>query len=48
MSLDFLNDVPEFKDFVRALENAERRVRISGLADPAKPFFFLSGPESSP
>jgi transcription-repair coupling factor (superfamily II helicase) len=40
MSLDFLKDVSEFKDFVRALENNERRVRISGLADAAKPFFF--------
>jgi transcription-repair coupling factor (superfamily II helicase) len=42
MSLDFLNDVPEFKDLVRALEKSEKGLRISGLAAPSKPFFFSS------
>jgi len=39
MSLDFLKDVPEFKELVRALQNGEQGLRISGLASPAKPFF---------
>jgi transcription-repair coupling factor (superfamily II helicase) len=42
MSLDFLNDVPEFKDLVRALEKSEKGLRISGLAAPSKPFFLSS------
>jgi transcription-repair coupling factor (superfamily II helicase) len=40
MSLDFLQDVPEFKDLVRALDKDEAGLRISGLAASAKPFFF--------
>ncbi|MDP2914017.1 MAG: transcription-repair coupling factor [Candidatus Aminicenantes bacterium] len=39
MSLAFLKDVPEFKALVRELEEGRRGLRISGLADAAKPFF---------
>jgi transcription-repair coupling factor (superfamily II helicase) len=40
MSLDFLKDVPAFKDLVRAIKTGEQGLRISGLAAPAKPYFF--------
>ena len=40
MSLDFLKDVPAFKDLVLAIKTGEQGLRISGLAAPAKPYFF--------
>jgi transcription-repair coupling factor (superfamily II helicase) len=40
MGLDFLKDVPEFKDLVHEIENAP--FSISGLTDAAKPFFFVT------
>ena len=42
MSLDFLKDVAEFKEFVRALERfrEERpRLSLSGVNDAARPYF---------
>jgi transcription-repair coupling factor (superfamily II helicase) len=42
MSLDFLKDVPEFRDLVRAIEAGERGLRLSVLAAPAKPYAFAS------
>jgi len=40
MSLNFLADVAEFKELVRSLQSGETRLRISGLIETAKPFFF--------
>jgi transcription-repair coupling factor (superfamily II helicase) len=54
VSLDFLKDVAEFKELVRLLEDdggrisesgkrsADRRISISGVAAPAKPYLFSS------
>ena len=42
MSLDFLKDVVEFKDFVRTLEHFREelpRLSLSGLNDAARPYF---------
>ncbi len=42
MSLDFLQDVPEFKAFVRSLINFREelpRLSLSGLNDAARPYF---------
>jgi len=40
MSLNFLDDVAEFKELVRSLQSGETSLRISGLIEAAKPFFF--------
>jgi transcription-repair coupling factor (superfamily II helicase) len=40
MSLNFLDDVAEFKELVRSLQSGETSLRISGLIETAKPFFF--------
>ncbi len=42
MSLDFLNDVSEFKALLRELEKGRGSLRISGVADAAKPFFLAA------
>jgi transcription-repair coupling factor (superfamily II helicase) len=48
MSLAFLKDIPEFQDLVRAIGEGEKGIRLSGLAAPAKPFFFASLAEALP
>ncbi|MGB8953193.1 MAG: transcription-repair coupling factor [Candidatus Aminicenantales bacterium] len=40
MSICFLDEVSEFKELLQAFNRRESHVRISGLAAPAKPFFF--------
>jgi len=40
MSLNFLDDVAEFKELVRSLQSGETSLRISGLIETARPFFF--------
>ena len=40
MSLNFLDDVAEFKELVRSLESGDKNLRISGLIEAAKPYFF--------
>lgn len=39
MSLDFLRETEEFKEFVRAIKEKEKGLIVSGLTEPAKPYF---------
>lgn len=42
MSLNFLNEVNEFKKLLQAINLGEKNLRVTGLVDPAKPFFLSS------
>jgi transcription-repair coupling factor (superfamily II helicase) len=46
MGLNFIRDVPEFRDLVRLLEvpppSGPASISVSGVADPAKPFFLAA------
>lgn len=42
MSLDFLKETKEFKGLLRALKQGETGLSISGLIQPAKPYFLSS------
>ncbi|MCK4263509.1 MAG: transcription-repair coupling factor, partial [Candidatus Aminicenantes bacterium] len=42
MSLDFLKETKEFKELLRALKQGETGLSISGLIQPAKPYFLSS------
>jgi len=48
MSLDFLSGVSEFKALVRELDQGRRSLRVSGVADAAKPFFLASLAQALP
>jgi len=39
MSLDFLDGVAEFKNLLQSIHQGEKGLKITGLIEPAKPFF---------
>ena len=42
MSLDFLFELPEFKNLLAVLDQGEKSLKITGVIDQAKPFFLSS------
>jgi len=39
MSLDFLKETKEFKRLLQAIEQGEKGLKVTGLVEPAKPYF---------
>ncbi|MBN1225332.1 MAG: transcription-repair coupling factor [Candidatus Aminicenantes bacterium] len=42
MSLDFLAETGEFQDLVKAVDRGEKKVCITGIVEPAKPYLMAS------
>ena len=40
MSLDFLKETEEFRKLLRAINQGEKRLKVAGLIEPSKPYFF--------